>query len=237
MNRRTRLISSLFLLCTLVTFPLNAALAWECPTLFGIRGEPITSASHPQYAPLIQQWEDVRKRQAGGSGLGSADSLMPVPTLRQWENLRAGFPRMTPEEQLRNINGFFNSWTPITDARNYGREEYWACSMEFLVKGGGDCEDYSIIKYFALRELGWSADNLWIVLVSDTQRKTEHAVLLARTGQRLFVLDNLSRPGYLIMPPETYQRLYIPRFAFNEDGACVYSPKITPPPIKYGNGK
>ena len=197
-------------------------------TVLGVVGVPLDPAGNPEHAGVLWLWKDLLSRQDSGiSGLGAEGLGMPGPTRKQWENLKRQFPGMAAEEQLRMVNGFFNRWSGLDDSETYGKKEYWACTREFLEKGGGDCEDYAFIKYQALRELHAKADELWLVLVTDVKRKADHAVLLARVGERWFVLDNLSSPAYLIMPADTYKKLYVPRFAFSGQAAWAFVPRPT----------
>ena len=53
----------------------------------------------------------------------------------------------------------------------------WKAPVDFY-REGGDCEDFAIAKYFALRHLG--VDNLTIVLGYDTKKRLRHAVLKAK---------------------------------------------------------
>lgn len=150
-----------------------------------------------------------------------SDSLAP-PVRLQWANICKEFASLSPEKQLRYINGFFNGWTSKRDASNYEKDDYWAAPDEFLATGGGDCEDYAIIKYLALRYLGWPAERLWIVTATNMDTGSKHALLVADTGSRCFVLDNLSRPTYLLIPATDYFKMYSPIFAVNEDDIWVY---------------
>ena len=159
------------------------------------------------------------------AAFGFEKNLMPAPVLTQWKNIVKRFPAMLPDEKLRVINGFFNGWPGSPDESNYGGKEYWACPVEFLQKKSGDCEDYAIIKYLALRYLSWSMDDLWVVFASDTEQKMDHVILVARTKDRIFVLDNLSQPRYLIVPQNSYTKRFIPMYAINEAGMWAYLPK------------
>ncbi|MGB2065030.1 MAG: transglutaminase-like cysteine peptidase, partial [Marinomonas gallaica] len=57
-------------------------------------------------------------------------------------------------QKLQNVNIFFNMLQFVSDQQHWGKNDYWATPIEFLATGGGDCEDFTIAKYFALRELG-----------------------------------------------------------------------------------
>lgn len=74
--------------------------------------------------------------------------------------------RHKPEdEQLRMVNDFFNLLLFVPDSQHWGRNDYWATPMEMLGTGGGDCEDYSIAKYFTLLAMGMDSDKLKITYV------------------------------------------------------------------------
>jgi hypothetical protein len=55
---------------------------------------------------------------------------------------------------------------------------------------GGDCEDYAIAKFVALRRAGIAADDLRIVIMRDTNHGEDHAVAAARLDGRWLTLDN-----------------------------------------------
>jgi predicted transglutaminase-like cysteine proteinase len=143
---------------------------------------------------------------------------MPAPVLAQWKNLSARMPALPRNEKLLYINGFFNRWTPTQDQSAYGQTEYWATPEEFLSKGGGDCEDYAIIKYLALLNFAEPARDMWILLGKDLKRNAAHAVLAARDGSRVFILDNLSSPAYLLVPEPLYLKNFAPLYAITENG-------------------
>lgn len=76
--------------------------------------------------------------------------------------------------------------TSISDQAQYGRTEHWA-----LPTGrGGDCEDFALIKKKRLIEAGLDPQMLLVSTVLDRNRNA-HAVLVIRTVQGDFVLDNL----------------------------------------------
>ena len=95
-------------------------------------------------------------------------------------------------EQVKETNQFLNQWPYILDVRNWGITDYWASPLEFLKKSG-DCEDYSIIKYVTLKELGIPPENMRIVVVQDTVRNIAHAVLAVYLDDRKepVILDSL----------------------------------------------
>ena len=53
-------------------------------------------------------------------------------------------------ELLGSVNTFFNRLPFVADMAHWGVEDYWASPAETFASNGGDCEDFSIAKYFAL---------------------------------------------------------------------------------------
>jgi predicted transglutaminase-like cysteine proteinase len=174
---------------------------------------------------LQKLWMAALARHAPEKAFGNEIQAMPSPVLTQWKNLSKRMLSWTAVEKLQNINGFFNRWESKNDSDNYGVEEYWAIPEEFLDKGGGDCEDFTIIKYLALRYFGWPEQELWILLGKDNKTGRHHAVLAARTGEKTFILDNLSRPAYLLIPEKQYMQNFTPHYAMNELDAWTLTEK------------
>ena len=189
---------------------------------------PAERAPSPEVSRLWENWRAMLARHTAPQVFGPATSPLPGPILAQWKNVAARMPAMPPAEKLRIINGFFNNWSSLTDSANYGQEEYWAAPEEFLANGGGDCEDYALIKYLALRYFGWPAQDLWIVFLRDRINNGNHAVLAARADGRVFILDNLSRPAYLLIPEKQYAKQVTPLYALNELGLWVFARDARP---------
>ena len=56
--------------------------------------------------------------------------------------------------EKRSNQRFLNRLPWVEDAALWGQKDYWVSPFEMLGRNGGDCEDFSIGKYFTLRELG-----------------------------------------------------------------------------------
>ena len=74
----------------------------------------------------------------------------------------------------------------ISDQSQYGRVEHWSLPTA----RGGDCEDFALIKKKRLIEAGLDPQMLLVSTVLDRNRNA-HAVLVMRTAQGDFILDNL----------------------------------------------
>jgi predicted transglutaminase-like cysteine proteinase len=116
-------------------------------------------------------------------------------------------------KQLAEVNRYMNLFRYITDPINWGVRDYWSIPKEFFARFG-DCEDYSIVKYFTLRALGWSASDLKIVVLQDMNLGIAHAILVANLDQKKMVLDN--QIGLVV--DSTRIRHYRPIYSVNENG-------------------
>lgn len=119
---------------------------------------------------------------------------------------------------LVTINAHFNRVRFMTDIEHWGVSDYWATPAEFIASNGGDCEDYSIAKYFALKELGVPIERLRITYVTSSLVKDAAHMVLAYypTPQAdPLILDNLD-----FMVRRASQRPdLVAVYSFNEEDA------------------
>lgn len=94
-----------------------------------------------------------------------------------------------PRDQLEYVNKYLNQYAYILDPINYGKKDYWATPKEFMYRTG-DCEDYAISKYVSLLHLGWSKEDMRIVVLQDLNLDTPHAILVVYVDGEALVLDN-----------------------------------------------
>lgn len=115
-----------------------------------------------------------------------------------WEKMMKENNDIPESEKLQKVNQFFNLLEYRSDQRLWGVSDYWATPLEFLVAGAGDCEDFSIAKYFTLRELGVDDNKLLITYVKYTEQsgyEQAHMVLTyyATPESIPLVLDNINK--------------------------------------------
>jgi predicted transglutaminase-like cysteine proteinase len=77
-----------------------------------------------------------------------------------------------------------------SDSAHHGAPDVWASPLATLSSGRGDCEDFALAKYLALREAGISLADVRFVVVRDTRLEENHAVVTVRFDDRWLVLDN-----------------------------------------------
>ena len=81
------------------------------------------------------------------------------------------------QKQLAEVNRFFNQFEYQEDRVQWGKQDYWATPGEFLGTQKGDCEDFVIAKYFALRKLGVPDERLYLTYVKALKQNVAHMVL------------------------------------------------------------
>ncbi len=123
---------------------------------------------------------------------------------------------MTDIQKLRMVNRFFNKLQFVDDIYHWRKRDYWATPVEMLSTNGGDCEDFSIGKYFTLRELGIDDKKLRITYVKAIKLNQAHMVLAyyPQPGAEPLILDNLEES---ILPASRREDL-IPVYSFNGEG-------------------
>jgi predicted transglutaminase-like cysteine proteinase len=121
--------------------------------------------------------------------------------------------------RLGEINRAINlAIRPMTDLAQYGQIDVWSSPLDTFAHAAGDCEDYAIAKYVALRLAGISADDLRLVVMRDTIRGDGHAVAAARLDGHWLMLDN----NRMAMVEDADMRNYRPLFVLDERGVMRY---------------
>ncbi len=120
---------------------------------------------------------------------------------------------LTDLEKLTHANDFFNEVRWLTDIQHWGAEDYWATPIETLASNGGDCEDFSIGKYFSLDYARFEQSRLRITYVKSLTYNQAHMVLAyyASPGAEPLILDNIEKK---IMPASKRDDL-LPIYSFD----------------------
>lgn len=97
--------------------------------------------------------------------------------------------------KLKLVNDYVNETPFACDAAQWCVEDYWATPIELLANHGGDCEDFAIAKYVALRALGIADGQLRLVYARIRRGSVtgSHVVLAyyAAADAEPLLLDNL----------------------------------------------
>ena len=131
------------------------------------------------------------------------------------EQRRSGNER----ELLRSVNTFFNRLPFLTDLAHWKMEDYWATPAESVASNGADCEDFSIAKYFALKELGVPIQRLRITYVKAVSLNQAHMVLAyyPEPNAEPLILDNLED----WVRPASERDDLIPVYSFNDEDLLI----------------
>jgi len=198
----------------------RTSLLWIClltTTLMGFataRAEPTPSFLNTveiEYRDItpFRKWTSAieRHRVSASSPVGKCgrDNEDACKFQRAFDFFDSLAKRSEPE-QLDAINRYINQAPYVRDI-----DDYWETLEEFILFSG-DCEDYAIAKYFALRRLGWPVDRLRLVVTQDTQTGNAHAVTVAFIGGEAVVLDNQIKD---VTPASALNR-YRPYYSINE---------------------
>jgi predicted transglutaminase-like cysteine proteinase len=159
--------------------------------------------------PLDGKWRSVARAPVVGKAAALARSLRHA----------------TEMQRLDAINRYVNARVRfVDDSRQYRRADVWTSANATLNRRRGDCEDYAIAKLQMLRLAGFSARDLYLVVLKDLVRRSDHAVAVVRSGGRMFVLDN---GGDTILESEEV-RDYRPIFTFAAHGSWTHGYKVRP---------
>ncbi len=137
--------------------------------------------------------------------------------VRQWRDLLEVSKGLGEKAKLVAVNNFFNRKIKfIDDILHWKKKDYWATPFEFIGTGAGDCEDFSIAKYFSLLELGISDDKLRMTYVKALAYNQAHMVVtyFSEPGAVPLVLDNINPAIELA----TKRKDLLPVYSFNGAG-------------------
>jgi predicted transglutaminase-like cysteine proteinase len=147
----------------------------------------------------------------------------PVPLFSEWRRVLSDGKAASETDKLRRVNDFFNRRIAFDDDMSiWGQSDYWATPLEIIGQARGDCEDFSIGKYYSLIQLGVPAGKLRLVYVKALQNgpigpvQQAHMVLAyyATPNADPLVLDNLNTE----IRPASRRTDLTPIFSFNSAG-------------------
>lgn len=143
--------------------------------------------------------------------------------VKSWQEMMQSAQSMSEQDKIRRVNEFFNRRVQFgEDQAVWGENDYWATPLEFMGRGIGDCEDFSITKYFALRSLGVANERLRITYVkariggprSDITQAHMVLAYYEDPASEPLILDNLITE----VRPASRRNDLLPVFSFNSEG-------------------
>jgi len=132
--------------------------------------------------------------------------------LADWQAFLDGIKNEDKAKQISDVNEYMNNVSYINDPKNYQIPDHWATPGQFFNKNG-DCEDYAIAKFMSLRALGFTNDEMRIVVLQDLNLKIPHAVLAVYLDGQPQLLDNQIKK---VVPAKSVFH-YKPIYSMNEE--------------------
>ena len=200
---------------TLVSAPDGPATSAEP---FALAATPLAAGSlHDKWLGLQRRLDDDMVQLALCDG--DREACVSPPALRLLAIVDAARQR-EGRAKFGDINRAINlAIRAMSDEAQYGETDVWASPLTTFSRGAGDCEDYAIAKFAALRLAGIAADDLRILIMRDTVRGEDHAVAAARLDGRWLTLDNRR----MAMVEDADIRNYQPTFVMDRDGIRRYA--------------
>lgn len=148
--------------------------------------------------------------------LGQGFDEAAIKRLTAWNEMIVRYKQAPFQEKLSVVNRFFNQLPFLSDSKHWGKKDYWATPLEFVVSNGGDCEDFVLAKYYTLKRLGIPEGQLRLMYVEATNLNQAHMVLSYQSPimKESYILDNLIAE---IEPFSTRNDLKAV-YSFNADG-------------------
>jgi predicted transglutaminase-like cysteine proteinase len=109
---------------------------------------------------------------------------------------------------------------PVSDLVQWGVPDRWSAPLATLTTGRGDCEDYVIAKYVALRAAGIAENDVRLVILRNLALAEDHAVVATRLDGSWIVLDN----RWLALVEDVQMRRVVPLFVLDQEGVKRYIP-------------
>lgn len=120
-----------------------------------------------------------------------SDAQMCTPAAARFLAVVESARDRTGRARIGEINRAINlAIRPESDFVRFHVPDVWTSPLMTFAYGAGDCEDYAIAKYVALREAGVPPEDLRIVIMRNAALGEDHAVTAARVDGEWLILDN-----------------------------------------------
>ena len=177
--------------------------------LFGLATEPVLVGS------ILARWSGAEAGiqadnqvlalcRAGGSCPEAARRFLAIVDQGRAQDGRA---------RIGVINRAINlAITPMDDLAQWGVPDRWSPPLETFTTGHGDCEDYAIAKYVALKAAG--VDEVKLVVVRNIIARENHAAVAVRLEGKWLILDN----RWLTLIADSEWQSVLPLFVLDDNG-------------------
>ena len=179
-----------------------------------IRVEGVTQFH--KWTDMVARWNtEVVSANACAEAKGETDQCVPD----EWARLTTRLKGLDHRAMLDDVNRTLNAHRYVTSLDNWGTPDHWETPFEFM-RRDGQCQDYAIAKFMVLRAMGFTNDELRVLVVRDVDRNLDHAVLVAYIDNQAGLLDSLNDNVVPLATASAYRAYY----AINESGWWLYLP-------------
>jgi predicted transglutaminase-like cysteine proteinase len=187
---------------------------------FGLNTVPVSNGE------VLSKWigveADIRAENDILSRCRASAELCPAAARRFLAIVDQGRAQ-TGRARIGIINRAINlAIRPMSDLAQWGVIDRWSAPLVTLTTGLGDCEDYAIAKYVALKEVGMAAEDVKLIIVRDLAVGGEHAVVAVRFDGHWIILDN----RWLILVEDSQIRQMVPLFVLDQSGVREFAPTM-----------
>jgi len=199
-----------------ISLAMSACASVNDPAMPGSEGQTIfpQQAMFSSNVAVFGRWTQVADRFAQQKAAGS-------PSADKWAALIDDLKSRPLADRVARANSYFNAVPYVLAVKNWGDAGYWETPYEFLARGG-QCQDYAIAKYFALKASGVPESDMRFVVVRDIQRSLDHAILIVAVNGQDYVLDNQDTRLETLADVHRYRAYY----ALNNTGWWAYSVRV-----------
>lgn len=194
-----------------------AALAWSTPS-GAVTATLLASAPNmlgTQAVPIsASRFSDSLRR--------AREDATASPALQGLIAQARRFPRLQQMAFVQSAVTANIRW--ISDATEWGQHDYWASASQTLARGAGDAKNRAIVKFQALRALGFNNSDLFLTLARD-RVGGPITVLTVRSGGRYYIVDDTGGPPF---PVEARSFEFQPVMSFGMYNSWVHVGPTTP---------
>ncbi len=178
-------------------------------------------AANAKWRRIVEEGPPAALRVAECAGT-SPDACAASPWSR-WHGLVQKVSALKGEERLQAVNEGINALLAYaSDEEVYGVGDYWATLQESMARGRGDCEDIAIAKMWLLNAAGVDLSSMRLVVLKDTLRNVDHAVLSVVDDGHQYVLDNTAWK----VGRADWMRGYRPIYALSSQQSWIYGARV-----------
>jgi predicted transglutaminase-like cysteine proteinase len=108
-----------------------------------------------------------------------------------------------------------------------GAATAWTSPLQTLQREDGDCKQFAVLKYAALLEAGFAAEDVSLVIVHKKGQRDTHALVAVRQDERWYILDSRT----LAVVDSAERSDYTPLYALDSRGVRRFVPPSAAPEI------